>query len=105
MISKEVVDWSKFELYHPEAEEPRLRISPSLSLARRCPKEIRLAKSLRIERSERCSRADHSHCMVIVNGHELCPISAILFLVSARNYKWTRQLKSAINRIATEAFI
>lgn len=93
------------EMFHPETEEPRLRISPSLSLARRCPKEIRLSKSLRIERSEKCFHVGHNHYMVVVNGHELCPMSAIMFLASARNYKWTRQLKFAINRIAMEAFL
>lgn len=105
-MKKDTVDWSKFELYHPPPiEEPISRIRPGLSLTRRCPKEIRFTKSLRIKRSEVCSRDGHDHNMVIVNGIELCPVSAIMFLAAARNYNWATSLKLAINRIATEAFL
>lgn len=104
-MKKDTVDWSKFELYHPPIEEPILRIRPSLSLIRRCPKEIWFAKSLRVEQAEVCPRKDHNHRMVMVNGIELCPVSAIMFLAAARNYGWTISLKLAINRIATEAFL
>jgi hypothetical protein len=69
----------------------------------RCPKEIWTATSLKIERAGECHSA-HDHNMVTVNGIELCPASAIMFLVAAKNYQWSDSLGAAIDKIMEEAY-
>lgn len=74
----------------------RLLISSGLS--RRVPLEIINAATLVITALD--DRACHDrHKMVSVNGVELCPVTAMLFLASAKNYIWSDCLEVAISKI------
>lgn len=99
----DMVDWSSLELHVPPIEKPRLRHKPARSLVLRCPNELLTANSLKIERGGDCHAA-HNHSKVVVNGIELCPASAIMFLVAAKNYRWSDGLGSAIEKIMEEAY-
>lgn len=98
----ERVDWSKLELYMKEQEAPRRRAAPMSGLSYRCPREISASTSLRIDRSTKCHH--ENHYMVKINGIDLCPVSAIMFMIAAKNYRWSDQLGSAINKVIEEAF-
>ena len=99
------VDWSKFELYQPPIEEPARRPArPRRHLSHRCPKEIRAARSLKIERGADCSCEGHDHFAVVINGLSLCPVSAILFMAAAKDYIVTDGLNAAVSKVIKEAY-
>lgn len=93
------VDFSKFTPSDPPGDAYRRRaLIGGGGLSRRVPVEIATANGLVIKVG--CKPCCCGNRMLVsVNGLELCPISAMMFLAAAKLYRWSDGLELAISKV------
>jgi len=90
-------DFSTFTVYERATSKCQIRRRRRLPMSWRVPNEISQAKVLLIEsKGESCHPGHNEVC---VNGVDLCPITAMMYLFAAKGFRWSNALEKAIYKV------